>query len=233
MTVGDVISGEVTDISPDGVLTIKATIPLDDYTRKGYKNVLIYLQDSRQLSDKQRRFCYSLIAEIADWMGEHAKSADRELVKQYLKLKHITEDMEPLAQHLFSMSNAPKDVVNGFLKFLIDFILENDIPTKKSLLEYVDGNNYETYIYSCLIHKKCCISGKPADLHHVDRVGMGNNRDDIIHEGMEVLPLERILHKENHDIGDTEFYKKYHLDGGIIADKYLCGLYGFKTKKKE
>lgn len=227
----DVVSGEIIDVSPDGTATITARIDMAAYVTKGFRRVSIYLEDDRVISDKQRKFCYALLSDIAKWQGDHEKAVEREVIKEYLKIKFIVDDLEPLARRMFSLKDAPMSIVNEFLKFLIDFILEKDVPTKKSLLAYVDGNNYEMYIYSCLIHKKCCISGKPADLHHVDRVGMGNNRDDIIHEGMEVLPLERILHKENHDIGDTEFYKKYHLDGGIIADKYLCGLYGFKTNK--
>ncbi|MFA6851467.1 MAG: putative HNHc nuclease [Selenomonadaceae bacterium] len=209
--------GEIINVSPSGEATIKATISLDDYTRKGYRKVLIYLQDDRQISDKQRRFCYALIADIADWMGEHAKSADRELTKTYMKLKFITEDMEPLAQHLFSMANAPMDVINGFLKFLIDFILENDIPTKKSLLEYVDENSIKDYIYSCLINKKCCICGKPCDLP-------GN-----VQIGAKVFPLCREHQAENNKIGDIEFKTLYHLDEGIVADKTILRLFKRKT----
>jgi len=232
MSVGDVIPGVVVDITPEGLATITATIPLDDYTRKGYKNVLIYLTDSRQLSDKQRRFCYSLIAAIADAQGEHVKTVDRELTKQYMKLRFITEDIEPLAQHLFSMSNAPMDIIVGFQKFLIEIVLEYDIPTKFSLLEYIDENSISDYVYACLIHKKCCICGKKADLHHVDRIGMGGNRDEVIHEGMHVLPLYREFHTENHNIGDTEFFKKYHLDGGIVMDKTLCKIWKVKAGKE-
>jgi len=228
----DIVVGEIIEVSPEGEATIKATISLDDYTRKGYRKVMIYLQDSRSLSDKQRRFCYALIADIADWMGEHAKSADREIVKQYLKLRHISENMEPMAAHLFSMSNAPMDVINDFLRFLIEFILQNDIPTKTSLLNYVDENSIQSYIYSCIMNKKCCICGKPSDLHHITKIGMGGNRDDTIHEGLEVISLCRSHHQEVHSIGEKEFNLRYHLDGGIIVDKTLCRLYHLKAKKE-
>lgn len=228
----DIVVGEITEVSPDGTIKIIAKIDMEAYVKKGYKLVTIYLQDSRTLSDKQRRFCYSLIADIADWMGEHSKSADRELVKQYLKLKHITEDMEPLAAHLFSMSNAPMDVINDFLRFLIDFILQNDIPTKVSLLDYVDENNYENFIYSCLMNKRCCVCGKPAQLHHIDRVGAGHNRNKIIHIGMEVMPICDSHHKEIDFIGRIFFYEKYHLTGGVKLDKTLCRLFGLKAGKE-
>lgn len=88
------------------------------------------------------------------------------------------------------------------------------------------------YIYSCLIAKKCCICGRRADLHHVDRVGMGRDRTDIVHEGMEALPLCREHHGQAHTMPDSEFFGLYHLDGGITLDKTLCRIYGLKTKRK-
>lgn len=220
MSVGDVIPGVVVDITPEGLATITATIPLDDYTRKGYKNVLIYLTDSRQLSDKQRRFCYSLIAAIAEWMGENSKSADRELTKQYLKLRYITTEMEPMAAHLFSMANAPVDIIAGFLSFLLDFILQNDIPTKVSLLEYVDENSIQNYLYSCIMNKRCCICGKEAYLQ------------DNVQIGMKILPLCHEHQAENKHIGNIEFKTLYHLDDGVSVDKTILRLFHFKTKKE-
>jgi len=230
--IGDTIVGEIVNVSPSGEATIKATISLDDYTRKGYRKVLIYLQDSREISDKQRKFCYALISDIADWQGDHERAAGKAVWKEYLKLKYIVDDLEPLARRMFSLSNAPVDIINGFLRFLIDFILENDIPTKKSLLEYVDENSIKDYIYSCLINKKCCICGKPCDLHHADRIGLGGNREEVIHEGLEVLPLCRTHHQEVHSKGDPDFYKLYHLDGGITCDKTIIKIYHLKSKKE-
>jgi len=96
-------------------------------------------------------------------------------------------------------------------------------------LEFVD--DVPDYIYHCLITKKCCICGRHTDLHHVDRIGMGRDRNDIMHEGMEALPLCREHHTEAHTMPDAEFFGRYHLTGGIFMDKTLCRLYGLKRKK--
>ena len=76
----------------------------------------------------------------------------------------------------------------------------------------------------CLVYKKCCISGKRAELHHVDTVGMGRNRNEITHIGMKALPLSRKYHIEVHNIGQKAFEKKYHVFGvkidEVIASKY-------------
>ena len=97
-------------------------------------------------------------------------------------------------------------------------------------MDYVD--DIQDYVYACLMNKKCPVCGKKADLHHLDVIGMGRNRDEIIHEGLEVIPLCRDHHMEIHSIGKTEFFKKYHFDAGIIADKTICRLYGLKARKE-
>ena len=98
------------------------------------------------------------------------------------------------------------------------------------MLEYVD--DVADYVYSCLINKRCCICGRAADLHHVERVGMGRSRTEICHEGMEVLPLCREHHTEAHTIPDDAFFERYHLDKGVQLDKTLCRLYGLKSKHR-
>jgi len=93
-------------------------------------------------------------------------------------------------------------------------------------------DDIQDYVYACLINKKCVISGGQAELHHIERVGMGRNRNEIIHEGMEVLPLTREYHSEAHTMADQDFFSKYHLDGGIKLDKTLCKIWKLKRREK-
>lgn len=201
--------------------------PYDDWltmTRRDYKEVLVQPIDSRPLSDKQRRMCYALLREISDYTGQGADAT-----KEWMKIKFLTDDMEQTADKIFSLSSAPMSLVCAFQRYLIRFILEWDIPCSFPLLEYVD--DVQDYIYSCLVNKKCCICGAPTDLHHVQRVGMGRDRTDIIHEGMEVLPLCREHHAEAHTMPDAAFFEKYHIPGGIVMDKTLCRMYGLKARR--
>lgn len=201
--------------------------PYDDWltmTRRDYKEVLVQPIDSRPLSDKQRRMVYALLREISDYTGQGA-----EQTKEWMKIKFLTDDMEQTADKIFSLSSAPMSLVCAFQRYLIRFILEWDIPCSFPLLEYVD--DVQDYIYSCLVNRKCCICGAPTDLHHVQRVGMGRDRTDIIHEGMEVLPLCREHHAEAHTMPDAAFFEKYHIPGGIVMDKTLCRLYGLKARR--
>lgn len=207
-----------------GVVTIEA--PYEDFVtmcRREYKEVEITMLDSRPLSDKQRRSCYAMIREIADWMGEIPDSA-----KEFLKVDFLRTELLEMSR-MFSLSDAPMSVVAAFQSWLARFIVRNEIPTRKPMLEYVD--DIDDYVYACLINKKCPICGAKADLHHVDAIGMGRDRTEIIHEGLEVLPLCREHHTEIHTIGKAEFLKRYHLNGGIPADKTICRIYGLKKKK--
>lgn len=208
-----------------GELLIRA--PYGDWptmVKREYKECMVQLVDSRPLSDKQRRSCYALLREIADYTGQGIDPT-----KEWMKIKFMAEDLEQTADKIFSLSNAPMSLVCAFQRFIVRFILDWDIPCNFSLLDMVD--DVQDYIYSCLMNKKCCICGQHTDLHHVERVGMGRNRDEIIHEGMEVLPLCREHHTEAHTMPDEDFFAKYHLPGGIQLDKTLCRIYKLKSRK--
>lgn len=226
-TAMDVVKGKIVDIDENGVVTIKC-LYTDWFTlvKREYKECNIQMIDSRPLSDKQRRACYALIGEIADYVGE-----GKDRTKEYMKLKFLADDFGETADKIFSLSNAPMSLVCAFQKYLVSFILQWDIPYHFPLLKFVD--DIPDYVYSCLINRKCCVCGSRAELHHVDRVGMGRNRDEIIHEGMEAMPLCRTHHAECHTMGQKEFDEKYHLEGGVLLDRTLCKIYNLKKKQPE
>nr|DAW41902.1 MAG TPA: Putative HNHc nuclease [Caudoviricetes sp.] len=213
--------GKIIDIDENGVVTIVAQSDLYLMTHREIKECYIDFIDGRKLSDKQRRMCYSLINAIADWSGSSTQD-----IKESFKMEFWADKIDTLAEKVFSLSNAPMSLIAEFQKFLINFIIENDVPLKYSLLNYVD--DIDNYVYMCLIHKKCCICGKKADLHHVDSVGMGNDRTEVQHEGRKALSLCREHHTEIHAIGINEFLEKYHINGGIPIDKTIMKIYKLK-----
>lgn len=217
------LKGKIIRVDDNGTAWVKTKIDPFYYEKQGIQECYVDWIDSRPLSDKQRRMCYSLINAIAEWSG--SSQAD---IKEAFKMEFWAERVETLADKVFSLSNAPMSLVAAFQKFLIAFILENDVPLKFSLLEYVDDT--KDYVYRCLINKKCCICGKRADLHHMEgsTVGMGNNRNEVIHIGRKAISICRIHHTEIHQIGEKDFMKKYHLDGGVEIDKTLAKIYGLK-----
>lgn len=194
-------------------------------TKREYSECLVQMVDGRPLSDKQRNTCYKLLGEIGEFTGQ-----GKDQTKEFMKLKFMAEELRGIGDNIFSLSNAPMSQVCAFQRFLVRFILDWDIPCSFPLLNFVD--DIPDYIYSCLMTKKCCVCGRHTDLHHIDRIGMGRDREEVIHEGLEVLPLCREHHGEAHTMGDSVFFERYHLPGGIVMDKTLCRLYGLKAKKR-
>lgn len=218
------IKGKIVSVEESGKAVIVADINIQKYIKQEIKECYVEFIDSRNLSDKQRRCCYSLINAISEWSGSSPQD-----IKEYFKLEFWSQKVESLADRVFSLSNAPMSLVYEFQKFLIAFILENDVPTKFPLLDYVDDIDH--YVYMCLIHKKCAVCGKkPVELNHIDTVGMGNDRTKINHLGKEAISLCRDHHKEYHNIGKASFFEKYHFNNGVEIDKTICKIYGLKGK---
>ncbi len=216
------LSGKV--IAYDGeVVTIQAPFyDVEQMIRKGVRTAQVHLDDGRTISSDQRKKLYATFNDIAVYSGHVPED-----VKQYMKYDFIAatgcED--------FSLSDVDMTTARLFLEHVIDFCLIWGIPTKDSLLDRAP--DVARYIYQCAVHKKCCITGKKAELHHVDAVGMGRSRKEIIHIGMKVIPLSSELHREIHTIGKQSFFSKYHVFG-VVADERICDIYqcrkGRKTK---
>ena len=156
----DTVVGTIVDVDERGTMTIKAHY--DDWptlVKRGYRECRIELIDSRPLSSKQRRMCWAMIGEIAEWQGDMRSATGRALVREFVndarKLDFLISELGENADKLFSLSNAPMSLVAAYQRYLVRFIVSNDIPTKKPMLEYVD--DVADYVYSCLINKRCCI----------------------------------------------------------------------------
>ena len=93
------------------------------------------------------------------------------------------------------------------------------------------AEDVQAYVYACCMNKVCAVCRRKAELHHVDRVGMGRNRDDICHTGMEALPLCRDHHMEAHQHGDARLMDKYHLEP-ITIDEKIARHYKLGKKKE-
>lgn len=176
----------------------------------------IRLNDGRRISADQRKKIYATMRDISDYTGRMPDE-----IKALSKYDFIART----GCDYFSLSDCDMTTANEFLSYLIDFCLEHEIPTLDSLLDR--SPDVSRYIYSCLARKRCCITGRKAELHHVDAVGMGRNRKEIVHTGMRAMPLTRALHTECHTIGQKEFNEKYKVFG-IKMDNGLCRIWKVK-----
>lgn len=214
-----VTQGRIIKYSGNCVI-VQCEEPVDrEIQQKEIVDVELRLDDGRNISSAQRRKIFAIVRDIADWNGDEPEFIRKLMEWDFCSLY----DVEP-----FSLSDVDMTTAKDFITYLIQFCFEQNVPTKDSLLNETD--DIGKYLYLCLEHRKCAICNAPADVHHVDRVGAGRNRDDIIHIGMRAIALCREHHQEAH-ANERELFEKYHLYG-IKLDKYLCEKLSLRTKKK-
>ena len=220
------IVGEIVDIDEYGTMTIKAGVPsLDRALLRKYKSCEIVLDDGRRISPQQRRKIYALIGEIDEYVNGIRSQEGVEEQKQFLKMEFMLNRMSDTERILFSLSDCSVTTARAFINHIIDFILKNDIPTKFPLITQTDDVVH--YVMACLYNKRCAVCGKPSDLHHVDAIGAGNNRNEAHHLGRLALPLCREHHTELHQSGNQSFMEKYHLEP-VKIDEKMCKIYKLK-----
>lgn len=222
------VIGLIVDLLKDGTAVIKAKIPnIEQALRRGFLKVEIILWDGRRISPEQRRKCYALLGEIAEYTDgiRTAETVDEQ--KRLLKMEFMLKRMEATERRMFSLADCDMSTAREFITYLIDFIITNDIPTRVPLIDNCD--DIAAYMYACTMHRKCAVCGKPADIHHCEgsRIGAGVDRAKVHQLGREVLPLCRVHHTELHAMPESEFMKKYHLQK-VKLDEVLCKRLKFK-----
>ena len=222
------VVGFIVDLLKDGTAVIKAKIPnIEQALRRGFLKVEIILWDGRRISPEQRRKCYALLGEIAEYTDgiRTAETVDEQ--KRLLKMEFMLKRMEATERRMFSLADCDMSTAREFITYLIDFIIANDIPTRVPLIDNCD--DIAAYMYACTMHRKCAVCGKAADIHHCEgsRIGAGVDRAKVHQLGRKVLPLCRVHHTELHAMPESEFMKKYHLQK-VKLDEVLCKRLKFK-----
>lgn len=182
---------------------------MDELTRKHIELVEVRLDDGRTISTVQRKKIFAVIRDISLWSG-HSPEEIREL---------LTWDFRKIdGRPDFSLSDVDMTTAREFLTYLIEFCFEHSVPTKDTLLNQAD--DIGKYLYLCLAHRKCAICNDRAQVHHVDKVGMGRDREKIVHVGLRAIALCDKHHKMAHT-AEKELFEKHHIYG-IRLDEYLC-----------
>ena len=225
---GEIVQGRISKWEDNGGVIIRAAVPcLDRAILRKYDKVLVEFADGRRISPSQRKKAYALMGEIADWIGDVP-----EYVKKLMKLEFMANRMQTIGEKIFSLSDTDITTAKEFISYLIDFMIEHEVPSKTPLYELCE--DIRKYVYACLMHKTCAVCGKRgADVHHLSgsRVGHGGlhwrEKDQT---GALVLPLCREHHMAAHD-GEADFLARYHLEG-IEMDAALKKLYKVKKGKE-
>jgi len=221
----EIVGGKIIRMDEDGSVLICAGLPsIDRAALRKYDKVLVGLPDGRRISPEQRRKCYAMLNEISEWSGELP-----ERMKQIMKIDFCVNRLQAIGSKMFSLSDVDVTTAREFIDYLINFMLENGVPSRVPLYELCD--DVRRYVYACLMNKACAVCGRKADVHHLSgsRAGHGGlawrEKDQT---GAKVLPLCREHHRIIHD-GEKEFLEKYHLEG-IQMTKEIARLYKAKMK---
>ena len=212
------MEGKIVHVDPR---TRKMYICVDytpEFVRQDMEKAVVFLPDGRKHSIDQHGKVWALIGEIALWAGykAHESSQVNAVMKRDFLLQRF-DRLSAAAIKEFSMSDVDVSTASLYISWLVDFVLENNIPTKRPVTELCE--DVQAAVYSAMLHKRCIVCGQKADLHHVDRVGMGGDRRDMCHIGMRALPLCRTHHQEAHQHGDRVLMDKYHLEPVVIDEK--------------
>ena len=190
------------------------------FTTEEQPQVIVDVQDERHLSNLQRRKAYAIMGEIANWTGYIPEEC-----KEWLKYFFTAETGNPY----FSFANTDMTTAKRFITFLLDFAIRNGIPLKHSGITYQD--DIDTYMYMSLKYRSCVICGKDADIHHVDTVGMGNDRKLVDHRQKHLIALCREHHQQAHQMGWNTFKENYHVKA-ILLDPQTLNQLGLMTYKR-
>lgn len=183
---------------------LKCHIPNEYIDEKFLAEVMhgeVRIDDGRRISSDQRRKIYALIKDIANHTGHHP-----EYIKEHMKY----EFMEKEDRDYFSLSSVDMSTAKYFIDCLLEFCFEWDVPLNANTVDLAREIN--NYLYLCLIHRKCAVCGKKADIHHHENlVGMGMDRAKHNHIDSRFIALCRVHHNECHNIGHKTFEDKYKI----------------------
>lgn len=183
---------------------------------------VLELPDRYKITTPQRKKAYALLQAVCRWSGYTPLETEKTLTKRMF----LDASMPTLADD-FSLADCSREVARLYITYLIDFCLLHDIPCGEPMWKLAE--DIPRYVYMAAVHKRCAVCGKKAEAHHVDAVGMGRNRKEIIHMGMRILPLCRTHHMEIHRIGKQDFLERYLLEP-VKADERICGVFGLNSR---
>ena len=148
--------------------------------RQNIRHAEVILDDGRHISIDQRKKIYATLRDISEYIGDPP-----EATKEWMKYGYI----ERTGSDYFNLSNCSMTTAREFINFLMDVCLQSGIILAESGLKRTDDIN--AYLIQCIRHKRCCICGRPADIHHVDAIRMGNDRRNFDDSENDIIALCR------------------------------------------
>lgn len=179
----------------------------DTFLTKRIRDGEFRYDDGRTVTVMQRKKAYATIRDMAEWTGYSPEE-----MKEIMKYEFIIRTGEDY----FSLSDCSVDLAREFISVLIEFSLEHGIQLSDLAINRTD--DISRYLYYCIKHKRCAVCGRPGEIHHVDAIGMGNDRRRVNDSEYRKICLCREHHTEVHKIGLNDFEKKHKVYGIVVRE---------------
>lgn len=177
---------------------------------------LLDLYEKDTITDEQRRHYFALTGDFAKYTGYPQQEADSFFKGSFMEVHELDEWPS------LSRGAMKKDVAGELLSFVIEFMIQNDIPFRKQ--QFYLTTDVQKMLYAMTMKRLCWVCGRPgSSLHHaVNLVGMGNDRTKHDHLKSKFMVLceygvniekedeAASHHKEVHQLGLTEFCSRHH-----------------------
>lgn len=166
---------------------------------EGEQAALENRQKAERITDKQRGYIYAIIKQYGEHFGYTNEDDPKRQLKSLFNEEHEVGD--------FSFADCSKELAKDFLEWLIGFGSREGFLRERPSGEEVE---YTKYAEMSVVNKKCILCGQAGDIHHVQAIGMGRNRNTYDDSAHETVCLCREHHNEAHTIGWDTFKRKYH-----------------------
>lgn len=184
----------------------------DMLMEKRIRQAEIRFDDGRTISIEQRKKAYATIRDIAAYTGYLPEEQ-----KEWLKYLHIANT----GCEYFSLSDCSMDTAREFINTILEYAITAGVPLTDAGVDRTD--DIGRYLYFCIKSKKCCVCGSEGEIHHVDAIGMGNDRRTFDDSRCRKMCLCRKHHTIWHQVGDERFQQMYKVYGIIVKDQLPPG----------
>ncbi|WP_273705533.1 putative HNHc nuclease [Leuconostoc mesenteroides] len=204
---------------------------LEKYHANGQQQVVsLIASDENGVSAQQRKFAFALLHDI--WLSQKGGYWVQEVETLRRHFYAAYEYYNGLDFGDFSLSNGKgtKTDTNQFINMLLDYAAIHDVSLSVKPLNELEPQEIARWEYRCLMEKMCVVCGKkPSDLHHLDTVGSGRNRQHTNHLGHRAVQLCREHHNMAHSLGIETFMQRFKING-IKIDEKIAVAHGLNIK---
>jgi hypothetical protein len=142
------------------LLAVATTLSKDEIVKYSSNKGLfavIKFWDSRRITEEQRKMIFATCKDIADYVGD-----PRELVRYDM----ISAYADETGIEFFSLSDCSLEAARGLINYIMDYVMERDIPLTGQGVDRTDDIN--RYLYMTIKHSKCCVCGKQGVVYNLN-----------------------------------------------------------------